>query len=447
MKSLITIGEIRGSFAAEIAKSAIKGKFGQTEAATLLSASYLDAIQDTEKVILRSSFEANNPVILVRPSYQEIRNLVKILGIEDAISFPEDAIGTVDAYAVDKEDGTIWQSTFMSTSVGQKDLTISHTDDNGVTMVNKMSLGTYVMAETDYLGVEKVLNWINESGKRNNSEFAGSSLKQAKSKLVNNTNQLTDLAQAFVDQVYYTLRDNKGNIANYTVSSFAYSCYSIDNGNNWFYVQQFGVFSPGNVYTVDNDQQQYWYTDLYEQNSWPTNFKDSRTVNLIISSPQTTINTATATSSVSYSISGTVGFSDKGGSGSITGGMSISNSTTVQIPDLTINNRSLTSTNNAQWQFVIPRSHGVDDGCVNSLSTVVGISHNTFQPMNQWLWRVDDSARNSGALSVSNTFVTRWINSYMGDCNIFGCNCDVNAQEWRPDMGVHYFSIPFPPKN
>jgi len=450
-KPFIIIGELRGSLAEHIGKLGSKTKLDG--AATLFCGSHLETLSKKDTADLRASFEAGNPVMMIQPNYSEMKKLAEILNVHHAVSFPKEAVGIVDAYGLDMEAGVIWQATWMSSSIGQKRLTITHRDDDGVTMENSMDLGTYVMGDMDTQGAlkaEKILEWVNLSGNRSKSELAVSSMSKAKSRLKNvgdGPNEITQLANAFVDQVYYTLRDNVGNLANYTVSSFAYSCYAQNNRDNWFYVQQYGVFSPSNVYTVDNKLQQYWYTDLYEQNSWPTNYKDSRLVNLIVSSPQTTINTATATSSVSYSISGTVGFEGKSGSGSVTGGMSVENSTTVEIPDVTINNRSLTTINNAAWQFVIPRSHGVDDGCVNDLSKVVGIAHNTFQPMNQWLWRVDDSVRDAGPLSVANTFVTRWINSYMGDCNIFGCNCDVNAQEWKPDLGIHYFSVPFPPKS
>lgn len=265
-------------------------------------------------------------------------------------------------------------------------------------------------------------------------------------------NNILNLAEAFKDQRLYpvgVLNFKKKTLTNYfQITSFAYACHSANDNTDWYYVYQIGQFSPSNGFFRNAKRQRLWYVDNYKMNAWPTDFAKNTIVSLVQSSPDTTTGQRTATSSTSWSISGSVSYSDKGGQAGVTGGMSISNSLSISIPDLSINNKSVDQVNNAHWEFAIPRVSGKDDGCLNDLNPVVPIARNTFQPVNQWIWRADASSRGKGShFQISYSFAVELVNTYIGECNVFGCNCDVVHQRYNPfPKGVvKSFQVPYPP--
>src|ERR1043166_6056613 len=256
--------------------------------------------------------------------------------------------------------------------------------------------------------------------------------------------ELTSLASAYVTQFFYYF-GNPGQVNQYQVSSFVYSCYQKNTGESWFYVQNFWIMAAANSYVKSGDQQNYWYADSYSMNSWPSNYLNNpAAVSTIQSSPVTTTGSTTTTSGVSYNVGGSVGYEDGGVVGSVSGGMTIENSTTIEIPDVSVTNNTNNSGNNANWSFTMPRCTGIDDGCVNSMTEPKTVSISTFQPLTQWIMRVANYA-NAAQLDLTIQLNMEWCNSYMGECNIFGCNCDIDTQTWNPTIGAVTYSVPFPP--
>ncbi|MEJ2592102.1 MAG: leukocidin family pore-forming toxin, partial [Candidatus Thiodiazotropha sp.] len=218
--------------------------------------------------------------------------------------------------------------------------------------------------------------------------------------------------------------------------------------SDWYYVYQIGQFSPSNGFFRNRKRQRLWYVDNYRMDAWPSDFAKDTAVAMIQSSPDTTTGQRTATSSVSYSLSGSVSYSEKGGQAGASGGMTISNSLSVSIPDVSVYNRSIDQVNNAHWAFVIPKVSGKEDGCINDLNPIVPIAHNTFQPKNQWIWRADGRCRERvKSFRITCLFSVEIVNTYIGRCNIFGCNCDVNHQKYTPypKGAVSEFQVPLPP--
>ncbi len=396
---------------------------------------------------IKSAFKQGSLIGVTDANRDDIETLYKILEFNKTAGIVS---SYVDFFAIKKEsDGLREFVLHPPPDVYGVSQELYHTNADGGNTVSKWHVGTIRMFDTDQ-GQEARALKIGELI----DDMHHNELKHGRKVTADNgSNELVDLAMAFKHQDMYTvgvLDFNKKVLYNYyQVSSFVYACHCANDNSDWFLAYQIGQFSPSNGFFKNDRLQRLWYVDNYAMNAYPTSFKgDNNTISLIQTSPSTTIGETSVTSSVSFSLSGTVSFEGKSGGGSVTAGMEISNSTTVNIPDVAVYNKSVDDRNNAKWSFIIPKVTGKDDGCINDLNEIVAIAHNTFQPYNQWIWRADPRARaSSSELWITSQFFVEQVNTYIGDCNIFGCNCDVNHQLYAPypNSVNSNFSVPFPP--
>lgn len=398
----------------------------------------------TEHDLARKAFNRGGLVGLLEATPEDITALYRILGLEMEVA-PD--LPKVELFALKREADGLRQVTFYAPpEVYLLQEEREHINADGSKQVSYVEVGTERMYPSKAWSKQRAKALVKHIHEIHNEPL------QPELGEVAEENNLTSLAEAFKDIRMYPIGvldfKNKTLTDYFQISSFAYACHSENDNSDWYYVYQIGQFSPSNGFFRNRKLQRLWYADNYRMNAWPTDFAQDGSVSMIQSSPDTTTGQRTATSSVSYSISGSVSYSEKGGQASATGGMSISNSLSVSIPDLSVYNKSVDQVNNAYWEFVIPKVTGKEDGCINDLNPIVAIAHNTFQPKNQWIWRADARCRNKGrAFRVSCAFAVELVNTYIGKCNIFGCNCDVNHQKYNPypKGAISTFSIPFPP--
>lgn len=452
----IVVGTLNGPLAS-LTASIDQGSLAADKdtAPVIMSGAQVAKLTEDERRAVKSTFEAGFPVVLLEVASDHANALHGVLETGLSHSFAP-GVERVEAYGFNREPGgELFQGTFYAPEAQFKaSLETNHRNVDGTTVESTIDLGYQAVLDSEDSQNTRIiglLQWIAEAGKRLERYDTGS----AKVKdLGAGVNQLTQLAQAFVDNaVWYSsarvpvslFPPTFKTVTNqYSVASFCYSCYSQANNSNWFYVQQFAVLNASNQYVLNMSTGQGQYVDSYALTAWPRAFLNQiQNATLIQSSPPTTTGSREVTSSIGYSISGTVGFQQKDGlSGSVTGGMEVSTSQTIQIPDLTVDNRSNDEGNNARWLFTMPRSYGVEDGCRNSISQCVLLSRSTFQPLNQWLWRVVPRA---DSLAVGMTLEARLVMTTIGSCNAFGCNCDVQQNSEVPTFPLHAFSIPYPP--
>lgn len=265
-----------------------------------------------------------------------------------------------EAFGIKKmADGTLWTSTFYWPLGSYESHTteIPHSSkEKGPSTSAVFTNETY---KTDYADViiRDVESWI---------QAEAPSLDEGDGDPQNN---LTSLAQQYIDSaINYIYATGSQTVYNsYQINNFAYSCGKTDE--QWFLLIQKCIFSSSNLYQTQNSNQYAWYATSFTCDSFVTGHEgDFANVKVIKSSPDTTTGVSSVTSSVSESLSGTVGFSQEGGaSGSVTGGISISNSTTVNVPDVTVSN-NIDQVNNAKWIYTMPFCTPDEDGCVNSIN-------------------------------------------------------------------------------
>ncbi|MEG4631744.1 RICIN domain-containing protein [Microcoleus sp. AR_TQ3_B6] len=470
------LGQLKGALADEITSKAgeTRSLVKDTQGTPIIIAGeYVASLNEQETEAIKKAFNSGTPLALLNVERNQIRQFTNLLGPDVPDSVGDD-FTYLEAYAVHKDkDRVVWQSTFYPpvnpTEVETYQQTIHRFDDgtqressvrvdtaSQPTGKNKEATMVLDSPESVAQRAGQVLQWltVDASGKTRSQsvmeeygEAQSARIRELKSEAQNN---LVQLASAFVHEANYPWGWTMGT-ANFQVTSFAYSCYVQDTRESWFYIEQMAVLNPSVLYDTKSDREQSLYVDSYELEAKPGGYENnSSAVTMIHSSPGTTTGQRSVTSGITWNIGGSVNVGADATNGpnasiGIQGGISISNSTTFDIPDVKINNKSNDNGNNPHWVYEIPRVYGVEDGCVNSISNAVNISHNTFQPVNHWLWKVNDSVRrNNSRLKVRNTLKVRAIQSWItNNCNFFGCNCDVAHNEYLHTKNFDFY-LPFP---
>lgn len=233
------------------------------------------------------------------------------------------------------------------------------------------------------------------------------------------------------------------------------TAYTPDGLYTFLLVQQGFNLQSANGFTKDASDNKYWaLSEFAIKNTYSVNGTslDQSDAFLIEESPETNESTTTSeTTSISTSISGTVGADSDGGNASVSGGVSWSTSITVDKADVSINNISISDDsllNDASWQWFPRQAEGKDDGCVNSLYNLADLAHNTFTPATAFIVRIDSDYVGE-TLSLDSEFTIQTEQTYLGSCNIFGCDCDVKHKSgldpWMPSTSQS-LSIPEAPE-
>jgi hypothetical protein len=180
------------------------------------------------------------------------------------------------------------------------------------------------------------------------------------------SNDLQNLASS------YTSDDVEGNAAGDSlhIENSAWAVRSFQNNSDFYYIVQVvenRVGSPAAKLTGTED-----------------NFISSFTATpgVVQTSPASTYCTRSTTSGTTWNIGGSAGWNyEQTANATLSGGVSVSNSTTVTCPAVTILNQGNPSSGHVRWRYTSPFT-------VNE-----GPSLNTFT--NQWIWQVDFDAYQS----------------------------------------------------
>jgi hypothetical protein len=348
-----------------------------TDAPIVIAESSIGQLTNAQITGLNAAFDAHMPIVLVDVDADQIVALRALLGDANFhFTLPTNE-EYAEIYAVDKEeDESIWQ--WVSYPPIDED---AEGDDD--TDSRQDTRAAYF------------LKWLTLNDIRMASVEAQESLENAKSVSGASDSELTSLAAAFVSQENFSRYGN-----NYQVTHYVYGCHSIDTGYDWFYIQQQCIFYSGGAMqpmkTSYNQEGKGYYMDKIEVDSWMEGYdNNTSTVGMMQSSPSTANNVSTVTSGVSWNIGGEIGVSKEGASGKISGGVTISNSTTINISDCTVINKSNDRGNNAHWTYNFKRCDSVSYFLYAGLTNPPDLATATFQPLNQWIWRMNSTMRNN----------------------------------------------------
>lgn len=345
---------------------------GTVDGPLVLSGDGLEALGETERASVAAFYAANHPVILLHATGGQINALRQILGFDEFIM--PDGMSRAEIYALDHEpDGEVWQWVQYPPHADEQ-----NPDDS----------------EDQEVRVGYLLDWLEENQNRETPAEEDAKLAAKAS-----TNELTQMASAFIDQQNFCEYGN-----NYQLCHFIYSFHAVNSREDWFYVQQHGMFNGRGGYqgrwadwSYPGDKE-IGYMDSIDINTsinnWATN---ASMVGLIQSSPETANNKTEISSGTKYDVGGEISLDKKGVSAGLSGGISVDYSTSFNVLDCTTYNKCVSEGNNARWTYVFKRCnatvplHYVMYGV---LSNPPALSVSTFQPVNQWIWRMRPEARN-----------------------------------------------------
>jgi hypothetical protein len=206
--------------------------------------------------------------------------------------------------------------------------------------------------------------------------------------------------------------------SHYTDTYFIYAIYDSTNKYDYYIFDQEQILVNGPMYKgfwTNSDWGSYthvmgqylydFYTDHYLQDSGG-NYLSIDQHNIIQPQPQVTTGSSSYSTSQSYTIGGSLGFAGMGGTGSVTGSMTYSQSRTTSIPDITVLNQAgqiyTDGANNARWTYQVGNlTHPVNnytifyphDSTIEPNPPAIAVNTATFY--NNWIWRVVKPAANA----------------------------------------------------
>jgi len=367
------LGKVQGDLSDEVQGSITLTAYDgiSTNGPILIDGSEVNTLTAQQSAGILATYNAGHPIILLHVTADQIVALHTILGHTDFDFTMPEGITYAEVYATDLEpEGDMFQWV-------QYPPTVSETDPDN--------------AEDQQSRVNLLVDWLKTNGKRMDTVEAQTAKREAK-----DGNDLTQLAAAFVNQSNFSQSGN-----NYQITHYIYSCHSYDTGDDWFYVQQQGVFNGSGAYAGRIEWYKggagdvaYWYMDKIEMDTWMKGYDNNAVVvGMQQSSPETANTETLVTSGVSFNIGGEIGVDKNGPSAKISGGVTISNSKTVNVKDCVVLNKSNDRLNNSHWLYTFKKCDSIAHFAYAGLTDPPALSVNTFQPLNQWIWRMRPELR------------------------------------------------------
>lgn len=266
---------------------------------------------------------------------------------------------------------------------------------------------------------------------------------------------IEEVVNAFEQRHIFQFRRNV-----HSLTTRVWAVHDATRNEDWFFVRQQGLFSAANEILPDGDpggadaMNRGRFTDLYTINTRVPGWENTPSVWLEHSSPLTAEKVQKVTSSVSWNLTGKLSANVKaaekpeaGGGAEISGGVSMNQSFSFDVNDVTTSNQSGTAANDAGWRFDIAWPTWSDGfGCIGflGLGPLPSVAKGTFQPVLQWIWRVSAEVRerHPAGLPVEVTFGTRVRHIY------YGPGCSWNFTNWNHPSGpmAQGMVVPWPPR-
>ena len=455
----VFLGDHRGEPMEEIQSNLDVGFFDGTLHNLIIDGASLKDLTDEEREVIRDAYKGGFILLfyemndaLINFLYKEILDHPNIYAEEDGGN--TNPGNSYDVFTIENHHGLDWTSQSQSLVIDDE-LELASADPpeiSGSVEFNPYTLHAFHNKQ-----------WI-ESQDDRRAELESRGLPAQDSSLLRTASQegtLLDLATAWVQtsQIHIGFSDSRSivdsssssateiNTYQMTTKAWAVTSNTPTGLNSFLLVNQDFNLASTNGFLVDSSTQKAWYLSEFKNvntllvNSSSLDVNDAQ---LIDEGPETNQATTTTESiSVSTSISGTVGADQDGASAAISGGVSWGTDTTFSKANVSINNLSLSETtlgNDASWQYLPRKAEaGPDDGCVNTIYNLADLSHTTFTPSQAFIYKMDGSFSDK-TLVIKTHINFSLTNTYRGDCNIFGCDCDANQQTYTSNAGEGTFT-------
>lgn len=271
---------------------------------------------------------------------------------------------------------------------------------------------------------------------------------------------LYKMAKQHVITKNFQLQGKPCSLSYFMVSCHKYDAINADGGEDWFFIQQYGILNGAPGYdkhwagTRVNVNNESWYVgqgevclnyvDFYKMRNYIPLPDGSAEISadLVYADPQAINSMTTYTVTEDVEVGGTIGFeagkSKEGaevkGSGSFSAGANFSSSYSFDVQDCSCKGTSLSKNNtSAEWEYRFKRaSQNRSAGKWQYLHDPAALSCSVFSPLNSWVWKFDTDKRDDykGFVSEMEIGIMNTISRYSGSQspkNISG-KCGNNEQ-------------------
>jgi len=452
---IYVIGDVEGVLADEIEETFVNRidyDGVSTDAPIFVAADEVSFLSDITKKGISDTYWNLYPIVVVDGDEAENNALLDVLGLEQNYTLPE-RISYSELFSVDREeDGHIF--TWSMYPPDEEPLQPLDVDSPPAPAYTDNGEGQCRRAVI-------FREWINNDDHRVTKEVAAVRREAMRALAEANgdkTGELTKLASGFVQNENFMSNWNC-----FQLSYYVYACHSFNEADatdyDWFYVRQEGLLNASGGYKkscyfeVNQDRIAYYIGSYCMQNFMNGLTKQGSGVSLMKPNPQNADNVTQVTSGIDWSVGGSVGFDvgTKGASApaSLSGGVTIHHSTTINVSDCSVVNNSGDQFNNAKWSYVFPkRCRQVPYFHYCGLDSPPVLQRTTFQPVNQWIWKFSPEVRDSGIRnSFTSIFNTEYIDSrggVPGDLP-WVCNVPIHYTYTDPRSYLFEVSLPYPP--
>jgi hypothetical protein len=340
-------------------------------------------------------------IVLFNVFPEQINAVLAIVGEPADYALPEgldETIKTAESFAIDyEEDGLVSRWDFFVPALAKDSADEIIWEDNNASRARRIDL---------------FIDWINADGNRSALLEAGQKNAQRTLSAKAGDNNLIDLSPPYMTVRNFADRDDL-----FQITHNAWTCHSFSEVDgvdyDWLYVEQNFQLRSGNNYKRrtghkhfsgealfgnDYDILEYYVDDYWSYSAFDDNAASRNYVLLMDSSPKNANNVTSVTEGISYNFGGSVGFAGKGATGSVSAGVTISNSKSFEVADAAIENQSMGGTgHDARWKFTFKKPEGYRSGPTTLASFKLHdaplLARGLFQPSASWLWRLDPRQR------------------------------------------------------
>jgi hypothetical protein len=388
----------------------------------------VDTLTDEEKRGVKNVYNARGIVVLIEPTLSELTELSSLVGAHLSAAVDTGAKPFCDIYAF-VDSGTGFHTYVLDSLLTDEEVSVAYsnaaeqpraeeepTDEEKNLMPANPEPPHALPSKLSADEYEKIMahfiEWIDSNGPATMPKR----LARVKERAAATDNDILNLVKAqtitFNNNMTAPLDLNGFRpTALYSDTYFIYALYDSANRYDYYIFDQEEILTSGNMYKglwTNSDWGSYtnimgyylydYYTDHYLQTS--SGAFVSSNLDIVQPQPATSTGSTSYTTSQALQIGGSLGFNGMGGTGSISGSVTYTQSHTTSIPDMSVANQANESVktgsiNNARWTYLVgnlPKSQNNYTIIYPHDSTITPepplIARSTATLYNSWMWRV-----------------------------------------------------------
>lgn len=371
--------------------------FTSTSQAVIIDGTAIESLSSEQKKGIREIYNRGGSIVLSEPNVQVAYDFSKSLGEEPSFAPQHEQLNEshfCDVYIFNNHNDEY----FMQDILDPNEASMVSQDENGeITTIPDGDASADDLTPYQYgLRADKLAEWINECSIPSHPIGQSASALQA---ITRSNTAVLATAQRIATDYYPSTHQNekaKGHSGNYTIIYYIIPLYSFDQKADYYAVHQ-EIIGSNQPMKLDNWKEgNYTLYGFYlsqiecDHNIYQGNQEKVAGTTIEQTSPATTENASQQSVGMTFNIGGEIGLSSGGPSIGFNGGYSYSESYTINIPDVSIENRckSKETKYDASWGYLVAKPNISRNfwGTLTGIGPAPKVSTETIDIHNTWLW-------------------------------------------------------------